>query len=120
MKGYTLYITTGFFPYAVKSDDPQAFIWGELLWPRSDEIAGSLTRKFDGIEGHPSHYTRTEVDVWRNSKSSERAWMYAVTLDRITFSVEKPREIGASWRSYVSACEKQDAAARQRLLTSTP
>lgn len=103
--GYNLWVTHGNFPFAVKADNPDHYVFGELLWPSSDKAAGILTERFDRIEGHPNFYYRTEVTVTRTSQSKQQAWMYTMPKEdllRDAWGVS-PASIGPSWRAWKSA-----------------
>lgn len=98
--GYSLYVTHGSFPYALEVPDPDTYVFGELLWPKSDYAAGVLTRRFDAIEGHPDFYVRTMVEITRSRTSTQTAWMYVLpTEHKIPGTTYMP--IGSSWRMWV-------------------
>ena len=99
--GYSLYITHGSFPYAMEVDSPDEYVFGELLWPRNDVAAGLMTKRLDQIEGHPSFYRRTLVDVTRNSRSTQQAWMYVYPIGNCWDPMQLV-PIGASWRVWQS------------------
>ena len=60
LSGYRL-TTAGMFPYAVEADSTQDVV-GCLVWPYAEEYDDVLA-SFDSLEGHPTHYLRTPVEV---------------------------------------------------------
>lgn len=99
VRGYTLWVTHGAFPYAMVDPDPDHYVFGDLLWPANDAAAGTLTERFDRIEGHPDFYRRTEVTVTVNTVRTEKAWMYTITPNGFV-RPEDLKQIGSSWMTY--------------------
>lgn len=97
------------FPYAMVDPDPDHYVMGELLWPASDEDAGWLTASFDGLEGHPDNYVRTEVMVLRNARETVPAWMY-VYPDSV-LNNHHLVTIGSSWKDYLRRKDQSGAKA---------
>jgi gamma-glutamylcyclotransferase (GGCT)/AIG2-like uncharacterized protein YtfP len=101
--GYSLYVTRhGFYPYAMKVASDEEYVFGELLWPRSDYHAGVLTSRFDQIEGHPDFYVRTMVEVTRTARQTQTAWMYTLPPDHMIPNQDY-RAIGSSWKTWQRA-----------------
>lgn len=93
--GYSLFVTHGAFPYAMKAAENE-YVIGELLHPLNDKAAGDMTIAFDDIEGHPHFYKRTEVTVMRSRTEQVKAWMYLMEPSRMIHP-EICAPIGCSW-----------------------
>ena len=109
--GYSLFVTHGHFPYAMKVENPNEFVFGELIWPADADSARKMTARFDSIEGHPHFYTRTLVEVTRNSRSTEAAWMY-VFHTKHAWEPAALKSIGSSWRTWKSQNPQEDKGER--------
>ncbi len=63
------------YPYASTTGAGTAdVVKGDLIEVAQEDYELALAR-LDGLEGHPVHYTRQEVEVESN-KGKERAWAY--------------------------------------------
>lgn len=101
------------FPYAMVDPDPDHYIIGDLLWPKDDEAAGEMTDQIDWLEGHPTHYKRTLVDVTKSRSRKVQAWMYVYPSTGLMTA--RLTHLGSSWTGYLAQARRQGKKHRHPL-----
>jgi gamma-glutamylcyclotransferase (GGCT)/AIG2-like uncharacterized protein YtfP len=103
--GYKLVGADHPFPYAVATDDPCDVTTGALIIPSPGEGRyEQVRRRFDDIEGYPSHYDRVEITV-NTPYGPRQAWIYTpdmadpFTAARLSRMADVP---GNDWTLWMS------------------